>query len=44
MPCPECGGAFEMVNSNGVTDPNQDRWEEWQCVECRYTTTKVLKA
>jgi len=45
MPCNQCGGVYEVVESNGVTDPaNGDRWEKWECQNCGHTKTKTLKA
>ena len=40
-----CGGAYRVVDSNGVTDPaNGDRVETWECEDCGHTKTKVLRA
>lgn len=45
MSCPNCGGVFEVVNSNGVVDPaDGDRWEQWECVNCGNRKTVTLKA
>ena len=44
MPCPDCGGVFNVVDSNGATNPEHDRWEKWECQNCGYSKTKVLRA
>ena len=40
-----CGGAYRVVDSNGVTDPaNDDRVEQWECQSCGHSKTEVLVA
>jgi hypothetical protein len=34
MRCKRCRGALEMIQDNGVTDPDETRTETHQCVEC----------
>ena len=43
--CAHCGGPYDVVDDNGVTDPAEgDRWELWQCADCGHEKTKVLRA
>jgi len=34
LSCQRCGGAVEMIASNGETDPSTTRTEGYRCVEC----------
>jgi hypothetical protein len=34
--CPECGGVLSLEWDNGVTDPQKDRVEGYECVDCQY--------
>lgn len=36
-----CNGAVVIVDSNGVTDPEKDRWEQYEC-EFGHTFTVTL--
>jgi len=41
--CTRCRGAVEMVDDNGVVDPDDgDRFEEYRCVGCGDIGTLTL--
>jgi len=29
--CPQCDAPVEIINDNGVVDPEKTRWEEYEC-------------